>query len=157
MIGKDFVLRHQRPGADETAAADSRPVEHDRAHSDQRAVADPAAVQDHVVADRAVLADLERKAHVGVQRAELLDVRPRADDDRLVVAPQHRAEPYADVAPEPDVADQAGVGGDPVMTLGRQLRAAAFERIERHRLKSPRLRSSLVEVDVENRHLKGEA
>ena len=61
-----------------------------------------AAMQDRAVADRAVLADLERGAHVGVQRDEILDVGARADDDRLIVAAQNRAEPYADVAPEPE-------------------------------------------------------
>lgn len=44
VVGKDLVLRDQRPRPDEAAAADSRSVEHDRAHSDQRAVADPAAM-----------------------------------------------------------------------------------------------------------------
>ena len=76
--------------------------------------ADRAAMQDGVVADGAVLADPQRKAHVGVQRAEFLNVRARADDDRFVVAAQNRAEPDGGVGAEPDVAYEARVGRNPV-------------------------------------------
>ena len=81
-----LVLGHQRAGADQRAAADSGAVENDRAHADQRSLADRAAVQDDVMADGAVLADRKRRTHVGVQGAGFLDVRARADDDRLVIA-----------------------------------------------------------------------
>ena len=62
-----------------------------------------------------------------MQRAEILDVRPGPDDDRFVVAPQDRAKPDADVAPQSDIADHARIGSDPVVSLEERMRASAFE------------------------------
>ncbi len=79
--------------------ADPGSVEDHRPHADQRAVPHRAAVQDDVVADRTILADLEGIAHVGVQRAQFLDVGAGPDDDRLVVAAKNRPEPNPDIRP----------------------------------------------------------
>ena len=47
-----------------------------------------------------------------VQDAVVLDVRPRADADRMDVATQHGAVPDRAVVAEDDVADQRGIFGD---------------------------------------------
>ncbi len=131
-VGKRLALGDQRAGADQAAAADASAVEQDRAHADQRAGADRAAVQDRPVADRAVFADVEGKAHIGVQRATLLDIAARAEADALVVAAQRRPEPDSAILPERDVADDVRVGRDPEAAGRRQNRANAAKRVNRH-------------------------
>jgi len=76
-------------------------------------------------------APLERgaqlEAHSGALRA-----------NPLIVAAQDRAEPDADIEPDDDIADHAGVGRDPEEALRRQRRPAAIERIDRHGAWPPR-------------------
>ena len=90
-------------------------------------------MQNRAVADRAVFADIERKANVGVQRRAFLDIGARADANAFVVAAQRRAEPHAAILAEHDVADDAGVGRDPESARGGQNRAAFVEGVNGHR------------------------
>jgi len=84
-----------RTRANDTAAADPGTVHDNRTHPDQRAIFERAAVQDHVVADRAILSDRQRKATIGVTGRIVLHIGIFADLDPLVVAAQYRAEPDA--------------------------------------------------------------
>ena len=83
-------------------------------------VPDRAAVQHHLVADRAVLTDRERETRVDVEHAAVLDVAAFADLDGGIVRPHDRAEPDAGFALEADIADQDGSRGDPALTFRRQ-------------------------------------
>ena len=85
----------------------SRMVEDGRPHADQRIVADRAAMQHGLVADGAVCADGQRRAHVGVQHAAILHVGVLAHRDQFIVAAQHRAEPDAGISRQPHLADDA--------------------------------------------------
>ena len=77
-------------------------------------VADAAAVHDGAVTDRDLVPHDAREAVLGhVQHREILDVRARADADRVHVAAQHAAVPNARVAPDHDVAHDGSAGGDP--------------------------------------------
>ena len=71
-----------------------------------------------------------------------LNVGARADVDRLIVAAQDRAEPNADIEPDHDIADHAGVRRDPEEAFGRRRRPTAIERIERHATYSSSSRST---------------
>ncbi len=142
MIVESLTFRHQGAGADQTPAPDPRAIEHDRAHADQRPFADRAAVQDRVMADRALFADRERRSYVGVQRAGFLNVGARADVDRFIVAAQDCAEPNSDVEPKHDIADHAGVRRDPEKAFRRRRGATTIERIERHATYSSPSRST---------------
>ena len=75
------------------------------------------------LADDAILADGEGEAGVGVQRAIVLDLAPRADLDPLVIAAQHRAVPNADIGMEPHAPDDGGGLGDPIKAICRKLRS----------------------------------
>ena len=68
--------------------------------------ADRAAVQNDIMADGAVGADHERKAHVGVEDAVVLNIGARADGDPFIVAAQHAAEPDIGVFLQLDAADE---------------------------------------------------
>ena len=83
--------------------------------------ADGAAVQHHLVADRAVLADRERVAGIDMEDAAVLDIAAFADLDDVVVGPQDGAEPDAGFALEADVADQDGARRDPVIAFRRKV------------------------------------
>src|SRR5262249_20664298 len=118
--GHSLAGRYQGPGGDHGAWPDHRAVEHDRADADEAAMLQPAAVQARAVADGDVVADLggvlvERD----VDHRAVLNVGARADADRVVVAAQHRAEPYARQRPDLDATDDdragrdEGVGRDP--------------------------------------------
>ena len=74
------------------------------------------------MADRAIGADVERIAHVGVQHAVFLDVRARADGHPFIVAAQHAAEPDVGVFLQRDAANQLSVGRDPIAAAWRQAR-----------------------------------
>ncbi len=79
--------------------------------------------------------------------AAFLDVRARADADRLVVPPQDAAEPDAGLVLQDYLADQHSGRRDPEAALARRLDAHAVKFVERH------VSSDLLEVDVEDRHL----
>src|SRR4051794_37359735 len=83
IFGILLAFGNDRARADDAAAAYPRAVHDDGAHSDQRVVFKRATVQDHVVADRAVAADRQRKAGVGVAGAIVLHVGAFADLDPL--------------------------------------------------------------------------
>ena len=100
MIGDRLALGDQRSGADQAVPPDGRAAQ-DRTDAHQRAVADGAAVQRDHVGDRHAVADHQRIAGIGVQHAAVLDVRPRAHADRLVVAAQDAVPPDAGVVAEP--------------------------------------------------------
>src|SRR5690242_5613946 len=72
-------FRNDGAGTDDAAAADVRTVHDDRSHADQRIVLDRATMQDHVVADGAILADTERKAGIDMTGRIVLDVGALAD------------------------------------------------------------------------------
>jgi hypothetical protein len=67
-----------------------------------------------------------------MQSATFLDIRAGADRYRFVVAAQRRAEPNPAILPQNDVADDAGVGRDPIAILGRQPRPAVVKCVNRH-------------------------
>src|SRR3546814_5430873 len=94
------ALGHQRAGADQAIVADHSPVEHGRAHPDQHAIADRAAVQDRVMADRAIHPQRQRKAGVRMEHRPFLDIGAVADDDRGIVRPDDSAEPDPDRSEE---------------------------------------------------------
>src|SRR5262249_44581781 len=110
--------------------ANSGAVEHDGAHADEAVGADAAAVQHDVVADDAVRPDREREPGIGMQGAIVLYLRALAELDPFVVAAQHRAEPDAGVAPEPDTADQRRAVGDPVAPVGGKLRLLTVKLVD---------------------------
>ena len=62
------------------------------------------------MADRAILADDQRGAQIGVQGRAFLDVGARSDRNALVVAAQGRAKPDPDILAKRDVADDARIG-----------------------------------------------
>src|SRR5258708_576245 len=66
VLGKLFSFGDDRPRADDAAAADPGAVHDDRTHPDQRVLLERTAVQDDVMADRAILPDRQRKTHIGV-------------------------------------------------------------------------------------------
>jgi len=123
VIGKFLAFRDQGAGADQASLADPRAVEHHGLDPDQRTVAHRAAVQHGLVADRHVLADLERVARIGVHHGAFLNIAVLADRDGLVVAAQRGAEPYRRIRGEPDPAHQGGRVGDERrrIDLGRML------------------------------------
>src|SRR5436305_5615351 len=86
IVRKLPALTHHGASPDQAIFSDPRAVEYDRAHADQAVRRDGATVQDHVVADDAVVADFERKAGVCVQHRVVLNLRSLAKLDSLVVA-----------------------------------------------------------------------
>ena len=127
VVGEFLALGHHGPGSDEAIPSDPRAVEHDRAHADEAVGRDAATVQDHIMADDAVLADLEGKARIGVQHRVVLDLGALAQLDPLVVPAQHRVEPDAGVGLEPHAPNDDGAIGDPITAIRRQLRRLAVK------------------------------
>src|SRR5580693_5189935 len=84
------------------------------------------------MADRDVRADDRRLARIGVNDAQVLDVRVLAYDDPVIVAAKNGAKPDAGVLEEAHAADENGVGRDPEMTVSGKLRRDAFEFIHGH-------------------------
>src|SRR5690606_9993560 len=117
-VGDFLALGDQRVGADDAVLTDLRAVEHHGVDADQAVFADAAAMQHDLVADGHAFADRQRKAHVGVQHAAILDVGVLTNVDKLVVAAQHGVEPDAGAGLEADLADQTGVGSDPALRVG---------------------------------------
>src|SRR3546814_6548516 len=76
----------------DVCSSDLSPVEHGRAHPDQHAIADRAAVQDRVMADRAIHPQRQRKAGVRMEHRPFLDIGAVADDDRGIVRPDRSEE-----------------------------------------------------------------
>ena len=104
-LGQAYWMPNTKPVTSAPAptmqsSRDASAVEDDRAHADERIVADGAAVQDRTMADGAAAADRYRAAGVGVDDRKLLEVALGANDDRLAIAAQDRAEPDADVLAE---------------------------------------------------------
>src|SRR5205085_11714341 len=89
-----------RPQPDEAIQAQHRPVVNDDLDADERAVADGAAVQHRLMPHGDVVADDQGAARIGVQDGPVLDVGSDADVDRLVIAAQDRAGPYARILAE---------------------------------------------------------
>src|SRR5262249_13388663 len=112
-LGYVAPLGHQRPGSDDAVVADTRTIEDDGSHADEGVVADSTAMHDGAMSDGAAAADRDWAAGVGVDDRQLLQIALRADDDRLAVAAQDRAEPNANVLAELDFADQARRGRNP--------------------------------------------
>src|SRR5262245_18966248 len=56
IVGKLLAFGHHRAGPEQAISSDPGAVEYDRAHADEAVCSDLAAVQDHVVADHAILA-----------------------------------------------------------------------------------------------------
>src|SRR5918998_131755 len=107
------VLRDDGAGGDDGARAYLRAVEDGRPHPDQAPVPHLAAVDDGVVPDHAPLPDRRREPGVGVEDAAVLDVRPRADPDRLRVPAQHSPVPDTRALPEVHLADHVRPWRDP--------------------------------------------
>ena len=59
------------------------------------------------MADDAIRPDRHRKSGIGMQGRVVLNLRPLAELDPLVVAAQHGVKPDAGVELEPDLADHA--------------------------------------------------
>ena len=95
-------------------------------------LADRAAVQDHVMADRAVPADRQREAAVGVAGRIVLHVGAFADLDPFIVAAQHRAEPDARRTQEANLADDDGGVGNEVVSVRGQIGALSVQFVDRH-------------------------
>src|SRR5262249_5417191 len=66
IVRKCFALRNHGTSPDEAILSDPRAVEYDCTHTDQAVRRDDATVQDHVMADDAIVADLERETGVCV-------------------------------------------------------------------------------------------
>ena len=77
-------------------------------HTNQAVIFHRAAVDHGIVADRDVLANGEGVAGVNVSGDIVLDVGAFPNDDGLIVSPQHRIEPDADVGVKCDVSDNFG-------------------------------------------------
>jgi hypothetical protein len=79
-------------------------------------------MQNDAMADRAVRPDDERKAHVGVENAVLLNIGAGADRDPLIVAAQHAAEPDIGVLLQRDAADDVRAWSHEEPAGGRKAR-----------------------------------
>src|SRR5262249_15285912 len=84
----------------------------DRPHADHAVILHGAAVEDGPVAYRDPAADDAGDPRVGVDHAQVLDVRLVADLDPLGVSPDHRVVPDAHVLPHVDVTEDDRPGGD---------------------------------------------
>jgi hypothetical protein len=132
--GKLLAFGNYRARADNAAAADPRPIHDNRAHPDQRAVLDRATVQDDVVTNRAVLPDRQRKTPIGVAGRIVLHVGVLTDLDPLVVAAEHRAEPYARLAVQAHLADDGGRLGNEIMAVSGELGPLPVKPVDRHKV-----------------------
>src|SRR6266540_3955133 len=137
IFGILLAFGNDRACADDAAAAYSRTVHDDRAHPDERVVFKRATVHDHIVADRAVAADRERKAGVGVAGGIVLHVGAFADLDPFIVAAQHRAEPHAGRIQKAHLADHDGGICDEIVSVSGEFRPLSVEFIDRHSKRSP--------------------
>ena len=108
-----LTLGHERARADDAVVANLCAVEHDRPHADQHAVADRTAMQDRVMADRAIHADRQWRARVGMAHRAFLNVAAIPYDHRRVVSANDRPKPDTDVGAEPHVADHIGARRNP--------------------------------------------
>ena len=96
-------------------------------------------MQHHHMADRAVGADGQRHADIGVKHRTILDVGVLADGDRIIVATQRRVEPDAGVLLQDHTPHHAGAFGDPVIALC--LGSHAIKIVDRHPIVPFRSRS----------------
>src|SRR6056297_1664381 len=105
----DGVLEDDAAGGDDGVFAHHGVVHDDGAHADQGVGFDACAVDDHVVTDGDVVADLHHRFVVkGVQHAAVLDVHLVADADRVHIAPQDGVEPDGTLVAHLHVADDGG-------------------------------------------------
>src|SRR2546423_2186212 len=94
MEGADGTYGVERASSNDCVVADRRPIHDDGHHYDQDPILDRAAVQDHVVTNRHVVADDEWGGIVrDVQHAEVLDIRAAADANVVHVAANHCVKP----------------------------------------------------------------
>ena len=108
--------------------------------ADERSFADRAAVQHGLVSDADFGAQDERNARVGVQNGTVLNIRPGADGDHVVVAANDRIEPDRGFVLEDDAAHDSGVGSDE-MAFAAQLNLAGLEREKHDRCDTNKTRS----------------
>ena len=133
MLRKFLSFGDHGARTDDAAAADLRAVHDDRAHADKSPVLKRAAVQDDVVADRAILSDYQRKAGIGMAGRIVLNVGILADLDPFVVAAQHRPEPHARGVMETDLADHRCRVGNEVVSAGGKFGRLPVECVDRHK------------------------
>jgi hypothetical protein len=76
----------------------------------------------------------ERETRVGVQHSPFLDVRPVSDVNQFVVTPQNGTEPDADIATEPNAADDVSARSNPDLISVREFRHRVTECVNRHLL-----------------------
>lgn len=79
-----------------------------------------------------LFADRQRKSGIRMQNRAVLNIRPRANRDQLVVAAQNRAEPYAGVFFELHLAEQHRVRSDPERAILRRSDALPIQLVECH-------------------------
>jgi hypothetical protein len=108
-------------------------IEHHRLDADQRSLSDAAAVQHHHVADRDFRFEDQRDTGIRMQDRAVLDVRPRADDDRLVVAADDAIEPHRRLVLQDDTAEHGRVVGNEMIATA-QFDAGIAERVEHRRI-----------------------
>src|SRR5689334_15389963 len=128
----------ERTCTHEAAAADARGVEHRRTHADQAQILDGAAVQDHAVADRAVLADhgtelLRRHVYDG----SILHARTCADPDRHHITAQHSRVPDRRLVSDLDISDHRTRLCEKYALADPRARAAIAANDRRHGLFRP--------------------
>lgn len=112
LVGTDLRLRkHNASGCYQCAFADFGVIHNDRAHADKGVIMDLRAVDNHVVADRNVVADLDRRFLIeSVEDRTVLDIDAVADTDRVYVAAKDSAEPDGTFRSDNDVTDDHRVG-----------------------------------------------
>ncbi len=71
-------------------------------------------------------------SRIRVENAVFLNVGAGADDDRLVIAPDHRAEPDAGPFLDLHPADDRGIGRNPIATGSGKFGGDAIDGIQRH-------------------------
>src|SRR6185436_3699280 len=101
--------------ADQAVLADPGMVEDRRFDAYQSALADGAPVQHDLMADGHVFFDGKAHASVGMQYAAVLDVRPFADRDEVVVPAHDGVEPDADIVLQHHLADDRRAVRDPII------------------------------------------
>ncbi|GIW97254.1 MAG: hypothetical protein KatS3mg111_0587 [Pirellulaceae bacterium] len=93
---RDFLtLDHHRAGTDDRMATDFRAGQNHAADPDQAFIFHHRPVHDGSVTDGHTSADQARIPRIGMQTAQILDVRLISHADDIAVAPQHAAEPHA--------------------------------------------------------------
>src|SRR5438270_3411496 len=132
IVREHLVLGHQSAGTDQTVLSDLRAIENDGTHADEAVASDAAAMQHHVMADDAIVADREGKPGISMKRGIVLDLRALAELDPFVVATQNRAEPHAGIALQAHAPDHGCALGNPVAAGGGKVRSQPIQRENCH-------------------------